>query len=97
MGCKRNVEPCPCGSAIHAALEIDATLGVVFVAHHLGVHRGQVEESGVVLAAADALGDGIPESLTALIKVPADISEMLRDSLLEQANSWLASSKPLLT
>lgn len=44
---------------------------------------------------ADGLGDGIPESLTALIKVPADISEKLRDSLLEQVNSWLAGSKPL--
>jgi predicted RecB family nuclease len=44
---------------------------------------------------ADGLSDGIPETLTSLIKVPADISEKLRDSLLEQANSWLHDSQPL--
>lgn len=43
----------------------------------------------------DGLGDGIPECLTALIKVPADISEKLRESLLQQANSWLDGSQPL--
>ncbi|MCH9714668.1 MAG: TM0106 family RecB-like putative nuclease, partial [Cyanobacteria bacterium] len=44
---------------------------------------------------ADGFSDGIPQSLTALIKVPADISEMLRDSLLEQANGWFADSQLL--
>lgn len=44
---------------------------------------------------ADGLGDGIPDQLTSLIKVPADISEKLRDSLLEQANAWLAGSEPI--
>jgi len=44
---------------------------------------------------ADGLSDGIPDRLTSLIKVPADISEKLRDSLLEQANAWLAGSQPL--
>ncbi|MFM1901074.1 MAG: hypothetical protein RLZZ216_1650, partial [Cyanobacteriota bacterium] len=44
---------------------------------------------------ADGLGDGIPDQLTSLIKVPADISEKLRDSLLEQANAWLAGSQPI--
>jgi uncharacterized protein len=39
---------------------------------------------------ADGLSDGIPDRLTSLIKVPADISEKLRESLLEQANAWLA-------
>jgi predicted RecB family nuclease len=44
---------------------------------------------------ADGLSDGIPDRLTSLIKVPADISEKLRDSLLEQATAWLAGSQPL--
>jgi predicted RecB family nuclease len=44
---------------------------------------------------ADGLSDGIPETLTSLIKVPADISEKLRDSLLEQAKAWLAGRQPL--
>lgn len=33
-------------SIIDAALQIDAPLGVVLVAHHLGVHRGQIEVGG---------------------------------------------------
>jgi predicted RecB family nuclease len=44
---------------------------------------------------ANGLGDGIPQSLTSLIKLPADISEKLRDSLLDQANGWLDSGKTL--
>jgi len=44
---------------------------------------------------ADGLSDGIPEQFTSLIKVPADISEKLRESLLEQAQGWLAGSQPL--
>ncbi len=44
---------------------------------------------------ADGLSDGIPDRLTSLIKVPADISEKLRESLLEQASAWLAGTKPL--
>ncbi len=44
---------------------------------------------------ANGLGDGIPERLTSLIKVPADISEKLRESLLEQANAWLVGTQPL--
>ena len=44
---------------------------------------------------ADGFSDGIPKSLTSLIKVPADISESLRESLLEQANVWLSGSKGL--
>jgi uncharacterized protein len=44
---------------------------------------------------ADGLGDGMPEQLTSLIKVPADISEKLRESLLEKANAWLGGSQPL--
>jgi len=44
---------------------------------------------------ANGPGDGIPQSLTSLIKVPTDISEKLRDSLLEQANRWLDGSQPL--
>jgi predicted RecB family nuclease len=44
---------------------------------------------------ADGLGDGIPDRLTSLIKVPADISEKLRDSLLDQANAWLDGNQAL--
>ena len=44
---------------------------------------------------ADGLGDGIPDRLTSLIKVPADISEKLRESLLEQANAWLDGNQAL--
>jgi uncharacterized protein len=44
---------------------------------------------------ADGLCDGFPDRLTSLIKVPADISEKLRESLLEQANDWLEAAEPL--
>ena len=44
---------------------------------------------------ATGLSDGIPQGITSLIKVPADISEGLRDSLLEQANHWLSGNQPL--
>ena len=44
---------------------------------------------------ADGLSDGIPDQLTSLIKVPADISEKLRETLLEQANTWLSGSQAI--
>ena len=39
--------------------------------------------------------DGIPEGLSSLIKVPVDITESLRESLLEQANCWLSGGQGL--
>ena len=44
---------------------------------------------------ADGLGDGIPQGLTSLIGVPSDISEKLRDSLLAQAQRWVAAEAPV--
>lgn len=44
---------------------------------------------------AEGIGDGIPEQLCSLIAVPADITEKLRDSLLEQANAWLSGASPI--
>ena len=44
---------------------------------------------------AAGFSDGIPEGLSSLIKVPADITESLRESLLEQANCWLSGGKGL--
>ncbi|WP_255134125.1 AAA domain-containing protein, partial [Synechococcus sp. Cruz CV12-2-Slac-r] len=44
---------------------------------------------------ANGLPEGIPKGATSLIKVPADISEKLRESLLEQANQWLAGKPPI--
>ena len=49
-------------SVIHAPFEIDAALGVMLVAHHLGVHRSQVEIGRAVFTAAgeDYFPDGMP-------------------------------------
>ena len=39
-------------SVIHTPLEINTLLGVVLMAHHLGVNAGQIEVGGLVFAAA---------------------------------------------
>lgn len=44
---------------------------------------------------SEGLGDGIPDQLCSLIAVPADITEKLRGSLLEQANAWLSEASPI--
>jgi len=44
---------------------------------------------------AEGFSDGIPEGLSSLIKVPADITESLRESLLEQAHCWLSGGQGL--
>ncbi len=44
---------------------------------------------------ANGLPEGIPKGATSLIKVPADISEKLRESLLEQASQWLKGKPPI--
>jgi uncharacterized protein len=44
---------------------------------------------------ADGLDDGISDGLTSLIAVPSDISEKLRESLLAQAQRWVAAEAPI--
>jgi len=44
---------------------------------------------------SEGLGDGIPDQLCSLIAVPADISEKLRESLLDQAQGWLSQDVPI--
>jgi uncharacterized protein len=44
---------------------------------------------------ANGLGDGIPEELTSLIAVPSDITEKLRESLLDQAQRWIGGQDPI--
>ncbi|QVV67995.1 TM0106 family RecB-like putative nuclease [Synechococcus sp. LA31] len=44
---------------------------------------------------SEGLGDGIPDQLCSLIAVPADITEKLRDSLLEQAKAWHSGASPI--
>ena len=44
---------------------------------------------------ANGDGEGIPKGPTSLIKVPADISKSLRDSLEEQAGDWIDHNQKL--
>ena len=44
---------------------------------------------------ADGDGEGIPKAATSLIKVPADISKSLKESLEEQAEAWVDGKQRL--
>ena len=44
---------------------------------------------------ANGDGEGIPKGLTSLIKVPADISKSLRESLEGQAETWIDRNQRL--